>query len=76
MAQLLVILKGPNRKAWFVGLMVMTAVGLGTIEVWRPGTIASIPAWIVRSAILVWTWMGNVLDAFRELIRDISGWYG
>ncbi len=76
MAQLLVILQGPNRKKWIISLVLLTAVALGALEVWRPGTLASIPSLIASSAILIWRWMGNVVDAFRELVRDVTGWYG
>ncbi len=76
MAQLLVILQGPNRKKWIIALVLLTAAALGALEVRRPGTLASIPAFIASSAIQLWRWMGNVVDAFRELVRDITGWYG
>ncbi len=76
MAQLLMILQGPNRKKWIIALMMLTAVALGALEVWHPGTLASIPSFIASSALQLYRWMGNVVDAFRELVRDITGWYG
>ena len=75
MAQLWVILKGGNQKKWLASIAVLTAVGMGALEVWRPGTLASIPSWIFGSAATLWGWMLEILNALRQLIRGITGWY-
>lgn len=75
MAEFLVIFGGGNRKKWIITIIVLAGVGLGAMELLRPGTIASLASGIAGAAVQVWQWIGNVLDAFRQLISDITGWY-
>jgi len=70
-----VLLQGGNRKKWIAGIALLVAIVLGALEAWRPGTIASIPYLLVGAVVTFWGWLGNIVNAVRQLIRDITGWY-
>ena len=70
-----VLLQGGNRKKWIAGIALLVVIVLGALEVRRPGTIATIPYLLVGAVVTFWGWLGDIVDALRLLIRDITGWY-
>ena len=75
MTQLWVLLKGGSWKKWIPALASLSVIGLGILEVSHPGTMASILSTAKAGISGLFGWIGDVINSFSELERDISRWY-
>lgn len=75
MAQLQVLLKGENWRLRLLIYLLLFVIALVILEVWYPGSLASVFLTIKKSLSLVYDFVGNILGNLGELARKISAWF-
>jgi hypothetical protein len=74
MMQSWVLLKGGSRKKWFLAMVSLSAMSVGMLELWHPGTMASIFSGAVAGIDQIGSWIRCIADSLAELFRSIGSW--
>jgi len=75
MAQLQVLLKGENWKLRILVCFLLLVISLVILELWRPGSLASIFSSIKNGLVRIYRLGGDVFHAFKQVVSTIGSWY-
>ncbi len=74
MEQSWVLLRGRHPIKWIVALVSLAVIVMVFVELWHPGTMASMIGSIANGVTRIISSMNNVVDALGQLVRNISDW--
>lgn len=72
MAQMQVILMGGNWKRRALVGLVLCALGLILLEIWNPGTMASIYSAARQTIVWIYHFIGATAESLQNLARSIG----
>jgi hypothetical protein len=75
MSQLQVLLKGENWRLQILVCCLLLVIALVILEIWLPGSLASIFTAIQNGLVWIYKLGGDVFHAFKEVVSTIGSWY-